>query len=273
MDASIHLIIKDYGSQMKTASLFNWLINHPWLTLLISLILPVIMISFALYEPWVLLSENQILYIFSTQSQVLSAIYGLTLTGYIFLRNHQEREIEKDSSLYEIIRTIQEKEYSFLVMLTIASITAIIFDLLTLSMYLSEKRFLNIIIKNSATALFIISLLLISFFIIKALKADKYSEVSRQILLDEERKIGEILEEKFTERGGVENYSNKEFFFYGAFITNFVELEKNIEKLFKKIKIPPGKTTPFPGKKGSRKSRFTGKRFLLFLRSKTFLPR
>lgn len=222
------------GSQMKIAAvkLLNWLINHPWWTVTISLAVPLIWILVALINPLILLSENQNLYIFSTQSQVLSAIYGLTLTGYIFLRNHQEREVEKDISLSDIIKTIQKKEYSFLIMLTIVSVFAILLDLLTLSMYLSDNRLLNISVKNSATALFINSLILISFFILKALKADKYNEVSKEIMMNEEINVRKILGEEPILKNNDGNELNNGLFLFGLFMDSFVELEQNIGKLY-----------------------------------------
>lgn len=212
--------------------LLNWVISHPWLTMIISLVVPFIWIAVALYNPLFLLSENQNLYVFSTQSQVLSAIYGLTLTGYIFLRNHQEREVEKDNSLSDIIKTIQKKEYSFLIMLTIVSIFAILLDLLTLSMYLSNNRLLNILVKNSATALFVNSLILISLFILKALKADKYNEVSKEIMMNEERNIRIILGKEPDSKNKGDNELNNNYFLYGLFMDSFIELEQNICKLY-----------------------------------------
>ncbi|HBM9790728.1 TPA: hypothetical protein L1I71_000624 [Escherichia albertii] len=212
--------------------LLNWVISHPWLTMIISLVVPFIWIAVALYNPLFLLSENQNLYVFSTQSQVLSAIYGLTLTGYIFLRNHQEREVEKDNSLSDIIKTIQKKEYSFLIMLTIVSIFAVLLDLLTLSMYLSNNRLLNILVKNSATALFVNSLILISLFILKALKADKYNEVSKEIMMNEERNIRIILGKEPDSKNKGDNELNNNYFLYGLFMDSFIELEQNICKLY-----------------------------------------
>ncbi|WDC00370.1 hypothetical protein PS046_13765 [Escherichia albertii] len=212
--------------------LLHWVISHPWLTMIISLVVPFIWIAVALYNPLFLLSENQNLYVFSTQSQVLSAIYGLTLTGYIFLRNHQEREVEKDNSLSDIIETIQKKEYSFLIMLTIVSIFAILLDLLTLSMYLSNNRLLNILVKNSATALFVNSLILISLFILKALKADKYNEVSKEIMMNEERNIRIILGKEPDSKNKGDNELNNNYFLYGLFMDSFIELEQNICKLY-----------------------------------------
>lgn len=167
-------------------SYMDKLINHPWAITFFCLAASIFWAIIAYYFPWVSLSENQNLYIYSTQAQVLGAVYGLTLTAYVFLRNHQEREIEKDQSLNEIITTIQTKEYCFLIAITILSVLAILFDLLTLALYLNESLWIKIATKNVATALFVFSLFLITFFILKALKADKYKTVVMEIIKDVE---------------------------------------------------------------------------------------
>lgn len=221
---------------------FNQLINYPWLMMAMSVLLSAIWILIAMNEPLLSLSENQNLYIYSTQAQVLSAVYGLTLTGYIFLRNHQEREIDRDNSLIEIIRTIQAKEYTFLIMLTIVSITAILLDLMTLSLFLSEKKILSIITKNCATVFFMNGLLLITYFILKALKADKYSEVSKEIILDAEKNIRDYLGNESTLEDVQEEDKNNEHILYGKFMTGFIDLENKLFNLYEiynsKTKVP-----------------------------------
>jgi hypothetical protein len=50
------------------------------------------------------LDENQILYLFSISAQVIAAIYGLTLTGFIFLRNELSREEFEDETLVDLFK-------------------------------------------------------------------------------------------------------------------------------------------------------------------------
>ena len=68
--------------------------------------------------PLLNLSENQALYIFSSEAQVIAAVYGLTITGYIFLRNQQDRLADRDESLVEILDTIQSDQYRFIAFIT-----------------------------------------------------------------------------------------------------------------------------------------------------------
>ena len=58
---------------------------------LVTCALVVLWVIGAHLHPLLELSENQALYTFSSESQVIAAIYGLTITGYIFLRNQQDR--------------------------------------------------------------------------------------------------------------------------------------------------------------------------------------
>ena len=46
----------------------------------------------SLIHPIALMNENQILYIFSTSAQVVAGIFGLTISGFIFLRSELDRQ-------------------------------------------------------------------------------------------------------------------------------------------------------------------------------------
>lgn len=213
------------------------LIGHPWRIMFFCLVVSILWVIIAYLHPLLYLSENQNLYIYSTQAQVLGAVYGLTLTAYVFLRNYQEREIEKDPTLDEIVATIQTKEYCFLIVITILSILAIVFDLLTLALYLDGSRWVIVATKNAATSLFVFSLLLITFFILKALKADKYKAVGMEIIKDvefENEKFSKIdnLDESQVD---VDNSSDKGYVLYGIFMELFINIEKNLGLLYDKV--------------------------------------
>ncbi|EPG4816336.1 hypothetical protein QEK11_003949 [Klebsiella aerogenes] len=213
------------------------LIDHPWRTMFSCLVLSILWVIIAYSNPFFYLSENQNLYIYSTQAQVLGAVYGLTLTAYVFLRNHQEREIEKDPTLDEIISTIQTKEYCFLIVITILSILAILFDLLTLTLYLDGSRWIIVATKNAATSLFVFSLLLISYFILKALKADKYESVGMEIIKDVELKNEESskIDNVNESHVSIDNSSDKGYVLYGIFMELFINIENNLGLLYEKV--------------------------------------
>lgn len=61
-----------------------------------------------LHSPALTLNENQVLYLFSTSAQVIAAIYGLTLIGFLFFRNELNREATKDETLTEAIDQLKK---------------------------------------------------------------------------------------------------------------------------------------------------------------------
>ena len=84
------------------------------LTITLLVLLTTIVSSLWIYQgfesPWYLLSEEKHLYIYSTQAQVIAAIYGLTVTGYIFLRNNQDKQKENDPTKIDAINLTQNNE-------------------------------------------------------------------------------------------------------------------------------------------------------------------
>ncbi|CAG5016128.1 hypothetical protein DYBT9275_05482 [Dyadobacter sp. CECT 9275] len=64
-----------------------------------------------LIKPLFILNENQILYLFSSASQVIAAIFGLIITGYIFLRNELDRKADKDETLEEVILLLKSEYF------------------------------------------------------------------------------------------------------------------------------------------------------------------
>ncbi|MCS6028656.1 hypothetical protein LNO20_09865 [Klebsiella quasipneumoniae subsp. quasipneumoniae] len=95
------------------------------------------------------------------------------MQGIFFLRNEQTRRLEKDETLDGVIKSVQKKEFGMLIVITITTMVTIILDLLVLSLYLSAFKGVNILIKNTAASLFVLSLIMISFFYISGIKRDK----------------------------------------------------------------------------------------------------
>ena len=71
------------------------------------------------------LNENQILYLFSSASQVIAAIYGLIITGYIFLRNELDRKADKDDSLEEIILLLKTEYFGSIIGISLTTLLSI----------------------------------------------------------------------------------------------------------------------------------------------------
>lgn len=79
------------------------------------LALTAISIILYLIKPLFGLNENQILYLFSSASQVIAAIFGLIITGYIFLRNELDRKADKDETLEEVILLLKSEYFDSII--------------------------------------------------------------------------------------------------------------------------------------------------------------
>lgn len=132
-------------------------------------------------SPWYLLSEEQHLYIYSTQAQVIAAIYGLTVTGYIFLRNNQDKQKENDSTKIDAINLTQNNERVLLFALTFFSLSTILLAVFTLVSFDDKVNIVRVVSKNLCTAFFIITIFLFCYFILYVLRLDKIEKASEEI--------------------------------------------------------------------------------------------
>jgi hypothetical protein len=144
----------------------RWIVSV-FLTLL--LVSCVVATTIAARGPLLLLNENQILYLFSTSAQVLAAIYGLTLTGYVFLRNELSREEAEDDTLSEAIDSLKSRYYRTLVFITFLVGVALALSNLAISHEGFGDPVLNAIIVNCGQAAYCVSLLAIAYFIFDVL--------------------------------------------------------------------------------------------------------
>lgn len=125
------------------------------------LALTAISIILYLIKPLFGLNENQILYLFSSASQVIAAIFGLIITGYIFLRNELDRKADKDETLEEVVLLLKSEYFGSIIGISITTIVSIVFCFLVIvaetnqfSMFVS--LLINISVSTIMTALFII---------------------------------------------------------------------------------------------------------------------
>ena len=75
------------------------------IVLFVGTILLLLGISLFLYIP--ALNENQTLYLSSTLSQVAATLFGLSITGYIFLEDKLSKDVEKDETLTDVIDNLK----------------------------------------------------------------------------------------------------------------------------------------------------------------------
>jgi hypothetical protein len=147
----------------------------------ISLFVTILWMGLGIYHPFLLMSENQNLYIFSTAAQVLAAIYGLTLTGYVFLRNQQDRESDKDESLVEIFADIQDQQYQFVAFISAIAAAAILLCLLAIATTEMAQVTYEAYTSNGASSLFVLSLGWTTYFVVDAIRPGKIGAASADI--------------------------------------------------------------------------------------------
>lgn len=160
-----------------------------------------ILINVLVYEihPIFELNENQILYLFSSASQVIAAIFGLIITGYIFLRNELDRKADKDETLEEVVSLLKNEYFGSIIGISVATLISISLCFLVIT---SEKfinsLFVNYVINISIAAV-IAELISVILFVIKILNP-KSLELASNKLRDITTK------EVTTERGSLEDF-------------------------------------------------------------------
>ncbi len=166
------------------------------------------------------LNENQILYLFSAASQVIAAVFGLIITGYIFLRNELDRKADKDES-YEEIVAILKVDYFYSIK-TISFVTLISISLCFLVIVnetSSNKSILDILI-NISVPVILTELILIVSFVIKILNPNSLEIASDKL------RARTVLSDS-GEKGSIEN-----------FLTNYNQIEYILQKYGTAISNP-----------------------------------
>lgn len=125
------------------------------------------------------LNENQVLYLFSTTAQVVSAIYGLTLTGFIFFRNELSREEFEDETLAEAVDALKERYFVFLAFITFLVILTVLLSNLAIARESLGDADLNSFIMNTGQSAFITSLFAIAYFVFDVISPRRIEKASR----------------------------------------------------------------------------------------------
>lgn len=132
-------------------------------------------------SPLIYLNENQILYMFSTSSQVLAAVYGLTLTGFIFFRNELSREEFDDQSLADAVENLKQRYFKLLVFITVFLMLTLFLSNLSMSYEDSQDSVLTLIAINSGQSAFFTNLLVIAYFIFDVISPKRIEVASRNL--------------------------------------------------------------------------------------------
>ena len=81
------------------------------------------------------ISENKILYIYSSLPQTVGAVYGLTITGYIFFIGNQNSKIADDPTTEDIIKETNKEQFDSLKDLSALVFISILFCIFTIYSY------------------------------------------------------------------------------------------------------------------------------------------
>jgi hypothetical protein len=127
------------------------------------------------------LNENQILYLFSAASQVIAAIYGLIVTGYIFLRNELDRKADKDESFEEIVMLLKTDYFSSIVNISIVTFISIVLCFLVTASEAGNSRETSNLLINISVPTIITELILIISFVIKILNPNSLEIASNRL--------------------------------------------------------------------------------------------
>lgn len=160
------------------------------------------------------LNENQILYLFSTSAQVIAAIYGLTLTGFIFFRNELSREESEDDTLADAVENLKARYFVLLVFITVLVTVTLLLANLAISYESSGKAHLTTLIINSGQAAFLTSLFAVAYFIFDVISPKRIERASQTLQSEVDPTLGEMT------RGSLEE-----------FLRNYNQIEILLEKV------------------------------------------
>lgn len=202
---------KPKNTFVKKSSIINMLI---WISLA--------SISLGIYytNPIFHLDESQILYLFSAASQVIAAIYGLIITGYIFLRNELDRKADKDDSFEEVVSVLKGEYFGSIITISIVTVLSISLCFLVIVDATSFQTTALDILINIFVSVILIELILIVSFVIKILNPK-----SLEIASDKLR--AKTITSDSSEKGSIED-----------FLTNFNTIEYILTKYGTSIRNP-----------------------------------
>lgn len=165
-----------------------------------------------LCAPLSTLNENQILYLFSTSAQVIAAIYGLTLTGFLFFRNELNREAIEDDTLIEAVEQLKSRYFSLLVFITLLVGLTLLLSNAAISYEAHGLASITTILMNTGQSSLIISFIAIAVFVFDVIDPQRIQKASQK-LKDE---VDPIKEHDL--RGSLEN-----------FLTNYNQIESILQ--------------------------------------------
>lgn len=170
---------------------------HPFLKFsfisLLTLVIPVITIEkFQLYS--IILSENSILYIYSTIAQVVAGLMALTLVAVPYLFTLLEKKIQQDESWETAVSIAKEKVFEYFLLIFIIGIVSVLFCLIVIGTfnYLDYQNYSLTI----ATCSFLYFISIVLYLIFYSVDPTRLSKINDKYV------------EKYLEKKNVENLPN-----------------------------------------------------------------
>jgi hypothetical protein len=130
------------------------------------------------------LNESQILYLASTSAQVVAAVYGLTLTGFIFFRSELSREGLEDETLSDAVESLKARYFALLLFITVLVIASLLLANLTMVLESSKDEPRRSIVLGAGQAGFLTSLLAISYFVFDVISPKRIERASKSLQTD-----------------------------------------------------------------------------------------
>lgn len=176
---------------------------------------------------FVLLEENQLLYIYSSLAQVIGAILGLTIASYSMIDSKMKVYAENDDTVEEYIDEGRRECYRCFLFIIVFCIFDIIFCLMTIATYSNNLNIYTPFLMTESIILFVFVLIEIFRFVMY-LNPNEVSEKG-----EKDKKEIDLLYEKNND-DKLNSKDNLKATF-SMFVTNYNQLEQTLIKLACKV--------------------------------------
>lgn len=193
-------------------SVYEVLRSHRGVSLFVLFVVAVVVVI-SYIHPLLLLNNDRIFYLFSTSAQVVAAIYGLTLTGYVFFREILDKKKQDDDSLDGLVDELLKRYYKYISCITVLTFAAIILCFVTIAY--EKGVFLNAFINVSVSAV-VCDLFFILFFVILIMCPNSIAQISNTILKKKNTGVGCGGQNKGSEFDGDDGGNQGEAYYHGG---------------------------------------------------------
>jgi len=121
----------------------------------------------------IVLTENQRLYLFSTEAQVMGTLFGLLLTAFIFFNGRFNVKEQKDDAIGDAVRELTKKYYHNMIGISVISGIAISVCILGITIFNAMSHKACTIIVTASIIIICIDLILIFFFAVSLIDPNK----------------------------------------------------------------------------------------------------